>query len=94
MHFSPLLRPLLAILLLSCALASHGAAASEPPAPDKASAALVKSAFLHKFASFVDWPQGSFPRPDSPLRIGVVGDGPIWQELSNSRATGTATAGP
>ncbi len=82
MHFFTSLRPLLALLLLSCALASHGATTSEPPAPDKASAALVKAAFLHKFASFVDWPQGSFPRPDSPLRIGVVGDGRIWQELS------------
>lgn len=80
MLFSTLLRPALTLLLLSFALAGHGAGTSE--APDKASAALVKAAFLHKFASFVDWPQGSFPNPDSPLRIGVVGDGRIWQELS------------
>lgn len=82
MHFSSLVRPLLAHMVLCCALASHGAGASEPPPPDKVSATLVKAAFLHRFASFVDWPQGSFPRPDSPLRIGVVGDGRIWQELS------------
>lgn len=81
MPLSTLLRPLAALLLLSLALAGH-AATPDPAGPDKASAALVKAAFLHKFASFVDWPQGSFPRPDSPLRIGVVGDGRILEELS------------
>jgi hypothetical protein len=81
MIFSTLWRPLLALLLLSCALAGNVAAATEA-APDKASAALVKAAYLHKFASFVDWPQGSFARPDSALKIGVLGDTQVWQELS------------
>jgi hypothetical protein len=76
------LRPLLALLLLSCALASHGATPPEPPAPDKANAALVKAAFLHRFASFDDCPLGCFPRPDSPVRMGVVGDRRFWEELS------------
>jgi hypothetical protein len=82
MHFSTLWRPLVAFLLLPCALAAN-AADPVPAAPDKASAALVKAAYLHKFASFVDWPQGSFARPDST---------PIFSGLSG-RATANATAG-
>ena len=42
---------------------------------------LVKAAFLHKFASFVDWPAGTFTRPDTPLKIGVLGDDRLWQDL-------------
>lgn len=43
---------------------------------------LVKAAFLHKFSSFVEWPEGTFPRPDTPLRIGIVGDDLVWRDLS------------
>jgi len=43
---------------------------------------LVKAAFLHKFASFVEWPEGSFARADAPLRIGIVGDEQVWHDLS------------
>ncbi len=80
MLFSSLLRHALSLMLLSCALAGHGATPSEP---DKASPALVKAAFLHKFASFVDWPSGSFARADSPLKIGILGDTQVWQELAD-----------
>lgn len=48
---------------------------------DKARATLVKAAFLHKFASFVEWPQGAFARPETPLKIGVLGDDQVWQDL-------------
>jgi hypothetical protein len=80
MLFSTLTRRLLVLSLLSISLCSPGAFAAD--APDKASAVQVKAAFLHKFAGFVDWPQGSFPRADSPLKIGVIGDQQLWQELS------------
>ncbi|HVZ42590.1 MAG TPA: YfiR family protein [Ramlibacter sp.] len=43
---------------------------------------LVKAAFLHKFASFVEWPDGTFARADAPLRIGVYGDDLVWKDLS------------
>jgi hypothetical protein len=43
---------------------------------------LVKAAFLHKFASFVEWPDGTFTRPEAPLRIGIVGDEQVWRDLS------------
>ena len=52
-----------------------------PAQSDRARESLVKAAFLHKFASFVDWPDGTFARPDSPLRIGVFGDEQIWRDL-------------
>lgn len=34
----------------------------------------VKAAYLYKFAGFVEWPEGSFNSPDSPLQIGVAGN--------------------
>ena len=46
----------------------------------------VKAAFLYKFASYVEWPAGSFPRPDSPLRIGVIGDDDLAAELTRTVA--------
>ena len=72
--------------LLACAAALAvmqvpGAAIAQP-VQGHASENLVKAAFLHKFASFVEWPQGAFERPDSPLKIGVLGSEPLWQELS------------
>jgi hypothetical protein len=51
-------------------------------AGEKARESLVKAAFLHKFASFVEWPSGSFARSDTPLRIGVLGDEQVFQDLS------------
>lgn len=66
-------RLLLALLVLPAAgRAEQAASVSE---------SVVKAAFLHKFASFVEWPAASFPRPDSPLRIGVLGDEQVWRHL-------------
>lgn len=48
---------------------------------DRPRESLVKAAFLHKFASFVEWPAGSFPRADTPLRIGIFGDDQVWRDL-------------
>ena len=84
-RFARSLRRLHGALLLACAAAlaiAQAPAAIAQPAPGRASENLVKAAFLHKFASFVEWPQGAFERPDSPLRIGVLGSDPLWQELS------------
>jgi hypothetical protein len=48
---------------------------------DKPRESLVKAAFLHKFASFVEWPAGTFPQPATPLRIGILGDDQVWRDL-------------
>lgn len=63
-------------LLGGLAVAGHGVAQTDRPRES-----LVKAAFLHKFASFVEWPDGTFARPDTPLRIGVLGDEQIWRDL-------------
>lgn len=70
---------LLAVWLTLAAPLAHSAG---PVAPEQARATQVKAAFLHKFASFVDWPEGSFPQPNSPLRIGVLGDPQLFHDLS------------
>ncbi len=41
----------------------------------------VKAAYLYKFASFVEWPEASFARPDSPLHIGVAGSEALALQL-------------
>ena len=46
----------------------------------------VKAAYLYKFAGFVDWPDGSFARPDSPLVIGVAGADALAEQLELSVA--------
>lgn len=46
-----------------------------------ASEAAVKAAFLYKFAGYVEWPPGSFARPDQPFVIGVSGAEEVAEEL-------------
>jgi hypothetical protein len=41
----------------------------------------VKAAYLFRFLSFVEWPQSSFARPDSPIVIGVLGAEDVLEEL-------------
>lgn len=42
----------------------------------------VKAAFLYQIAGYVEWPQHAFPRPDTPVTIGVIGAEPLAEELS------------
>ena len=71
-------RRLLLAALAGCAWPGRGNAQALPAVPRDT---LVKAAFLHKFASFVEWPPGIFPRPDTPVRIGIVGDDLLWRDL-------------
>lgn len=41
----------------------------------------VKAGFLFNLAQFVDWPDAAFPRPDTPVIIGVLGDDPFGGAL-------------
>jgi len=54
--------------------------------------AAVKATYLYKLAPFVDWPPASFPAPDSPFDLCIVGDDPFsaakwpsWQVHGPSR---------
>lgn len=65
------------------------AAASRCPLPGVAQSlpasardTLVKAAFRHKFASFVEGRAGAFARPDSPLRVGMIGHDLPGRDLS------------
>jgi hypothetical protein len=74
---------LVALVLAACAivLAMCTTAAAQPTTAERPRETLVKAAFLHKFFSFVEWPEGTFARPDSPVRIGVLGDDEILDDL-------------
>lgn len=43
----------------------------------------VKAAYLFKFASFVEWPDGTFGHPGAPLTIGVAGNDALADQLDN-----------
>jgi hypothetical protein len=82
-----MLRPGPSLRGAACALAAAllllaAGGVSAQPALERARETLVKAAFLHKFASFVEWPQGQFDKADSPLRIGILGNDAIWQDLN------------
>lgn len=65
------------LLLAGVQLAAHGQAAGAAPRES-----AVKAAFLYKFASFVDWPAGSFATPQEALVIGVLGDAAVAEDLT------------
>jgi hypothetical protein len=44
----------------------------------------VKAVFLFNFAQFVNWPAESFPRPDAPFVIGVLGEDPFGARLDDA----------
>lgn len=69
-------------LLLAAAGVALAPAAWAQAAPAPARDAVVKASFLHKFASSVEWPEGTFARPDAPIHIGILGDEAVWRELS------------
>jgi hypothetical protein len=71
----PWLRMWVAWLLLAVA------AGVQAQAPGAALERQVKAAYLFKFGAFVEWPEASFARPDSPLQIGVAGNEALAEEL-------------
>ena len=92
MQFASLSRllslPLLLFLLLSMAPQLHALA------QDQNLERQVKAAYLIKFAGFVEWPEGSFVRPDSPLLIGVMGADALADQLERSAAGHSANGRP
>ena len=57
-----------------------------PAHAQSAGEASVKAAFLAKFAGFIEWPQGAFARPDSPLVIAVSRADDVAAELEHLTA--------
>ena len=44
----------------------------------------LKAVFLFNFAQFVDWPSSTFPAPDSPLAICILGQDPFGAYLDET----------
>ena len=44
----------------------------------------VKAVFLYNFAQFVEWPDGSFPKANTPLVIGILGNDPFGNYLDET----------
>lgn len=69
--------------------ASARAPAGEPPLEYR-----VKAAFVARFVSFVEWPAGAGPKPNTPVTVGVAGDGPQTATMVEAlTALGATTAG-
>jgi hypothetical protein len=74
--------------ILACGYFAIAAVIVSCPAsaqPDRDPASLerrVKAAFLYKFVGYVQWPDGTFSRPDAPINIGILGDDQIANELA------------
>lgn len=60
-------------------LAAAGLARPQAPLESE-----IKAAYLYKFATFVEWPEGSFARPDSVLQIGVAGNDALAEHLART----------
>ena len=65
----PIIVRCLAWLGIALALGCDGAEAQV-----RELASAIKATYLYKFAPFVNWPEGTFGAPSSPLTICVVGD--------------------
>ena len=59
-----------------------GGAASPARADAQADEYRVKAAFLYKFGGYIEWPDRSFARADSPIAIGVMGADALADELA------------
>jgi hypothetical protein len=79
MQLRSLLRWVSVAALALAALAAVGPAVAQAAPAARESA--VKAAFLYKFAAFVEWPAGTFQRPDQPLVIGVWDDEEVAADL-------------
>jgi len=67
----------LLLAMASVAPLAGPARAEVPSAPEY----QLKAVFIYNFDQFVDWPDGAFPKADSPLVITVLGDNPFGTVL-------------
>jgi hypothetical protein len=44
----------------------------------------VKAAFLYNFAKFVEWPADTYPDPNAPIRLCVLGEDPFGRILDHA----------
>lgn len=73
-------RRVLTCALLAVTIGLRDAGAQATPSSDVEQ--LVKAAYLYKFGNYVEWPQGAFERPDSPIIVGVIGADALANDLA------------
>ncbi|PYX78527.1 MAG: DUF4154 domain-containing protein [Acidobacteria bacterium] len=64
------LRSMVAILAMLTASAAPDARSQDTSA---SSEYLIKAGFIYNFANLVQWPAATFPQPDSPIVIAILG---------------------
>src|SRR5256885_9523615 len=65
-------------LATACAiLAAYWAVPGARAEPERFSQREIEATYLYKYVYFVEWPPRSFPRPDTPITIGVLGEDPF-----------------
>lgn len=98
LHFPHRIRQAWRRALLSVLLPPLLLALAFAPAPSRAESTpierQIKAAYLYKFAGFVEWPEGSFVRPDSPLVIGVMAADALAEQLERIVAGHSANGHP
>ena len=87
----PLLACVVGYLLVLAAWSAPGGATDDPPAPPEQS---TKAAFLYKFPAYVEWRQGAFAEPASPVVIGVLGAADVAEQLTAMAAARKAGERP
>lgn len=75
-------RWLLPLCLVVCVLPQSHPVEAQTIARREATERQIKAAYLSKFGSYVQWPDHAFAKPDSPLRIGIVGDDVLADDLA------------
>ena len=78
------------VVLLALASAGSAAEVESPTLLER----RVKSAYLYKFAGYVDWPAAAFHDEDEALRIGVIEEDSLAEELTRLVAGRTAGGRP
>jgi hypothetical protein len=65
------------LLCASLALPSHAQTANSSDSSEY----LIKAGFTYNFAKLMQWPASTFPQPDSPIIIGILGTDPFGNTL-------------
>lgn len=83
-----------ALRALCFLLLAAAACAASAQAVGLARESAVKAAFLYKFGSFVEWPDGMFRSPSQPFVIAVYGDEAVAADLEQITAGRTVDGHP
>jgi len=73
------LSPLICLFMMA-----FGGAAVAPAQGSAPTEYQIKAAFLYNFAKFIDWPPGSFPAPQSPFEICILGADPFGSAIDDT----------